>query len=160
MRRLLRSRSVARRIARHAAPSGNGWNIGSGQRDKKAGSGKFALLARLTTAAGVGIVANMDAVLLYRRKIAFPDGPILEAVICKVPSPVLGSTHSFKYRLFFGVRGMRVIGYDNERGKGDYRHSNSIEERYVFTSPEQLITDFFDDVDKRRSVHANDDDRS
>ncbi|HEX9877116.1 MAG TPA: DUF6516 family protein [Gammaproteobacteria bacterium] len=44
-------------------------------------------------------------------------------VIWKVPKPVEGSLHPYKYRLFFGRPGERIVGYDNERSKGDHRHS-------------------------------------
>ncbi|CAO3426468.1 hypothetical protein [Azospirillum endophyticum] len=39
-----------------------------------------------------------------------------------------------------------MVGYDNERGKGDHRHYGLREEPYRFTSPEKLITDFLADV--------------
>ncbi len=41
---------------------------------------------------------------------------------------------------------MRVIGYDNERGKGDHRHLGGREEAYSFVNPRQLIADFMADV--------------
>jgi hypothetical protein len=42
--------------------------------------------------------------------------------------PAPPGSHSFKYRLFYGVPGQRLIGYDNERGKGDHRHVDDREE--------------------------------
>jgi hypothetical protein len=42
--------------------------------------------------------------------------------IWEVASPVIGSAHKLKYSLFYGVNGKRLVGYDNERGKGDHRH--------------------------------------
>jgi hypothetical protein len=41
---------------------------------------------------------------------------------------------------------MRLVGYDNERGKGDHRHAESREEPYIFTTPEALIATFLADV--------------
>ena len=38
------------------------------------------------------------------------------------------------------------MGYDNERGKGDHRHSEGAETSYEFTSVEQLMVDFWSDV--------------
>jgi len=38
------------------------------------------------------------------------------------------------------------IDYDNERGKGDHRHFKGGETRYVFTTVEQLLSDFWSDV--------------
>jgi len=37
-----------------------------------------------------------------------------------VPTPVPPTTHGFKYRLVYIVNGVRVVGFDNERGKGDH----------------------------------------
>ena len=45
---------------------------------------------------------------------------------------------------------MRLVGYDNERGKGDHRHFEGREEPYSFTTPEALIEDFLADVKKLR----------
>ncbi len=55
-----------------------------------------------------------------------------------------------KYSLFYGVPGKRIVGYDNERGKGDHRHLGEREEPYLFESPEKLIVDFMADVAKAR----------
>ena len=57
-----------------------------------------------------------------------------------------GSSHAFKYSLFYGFPGKRLVGYDNERGKGDHRHIEDREQRYAFSSVEQLISDFLSDV--------------
>lgn len=50
----------------------------------------------------------------------------------------------------FGRGGERIIGYDNERGKGDHRHYRDKQESYSFESVEQLIHDFQSDVEKER----------
>nr|WP_282189311.1 DUF6516 family protein [Azospirillum endophyticum] len=73
-------------------------------------------------------------------------GSVMEVKIWRVPTPVPPSEHSLKYSLVYIVNGERMIGYDNERGKGDHRHYGLREESYRFTSPEQLITDFLADV--------------
>lgn len=52
------------------------------------------------------------------------------------------STHLFKYRLAYVVDERCVLRYDNERGKGDHRHTEEREEPYVFSTPAQLIADF------------------
>jgi hypothetical protein len=56
------------------------------------------------------------------------------------------SEHDLKYSLFYGRPGVREVGYDNERGKGDHRHVKGIESPYVFTTVEQLMVDFWSDV--------------
>lgn len=92
----------------------------------------------------------MKAVRLFYDRKDYPDGAIAELTIWRVPEPVSGSAHRLKYRLFYGYPGQRVVGYDNERGKGDHRHLADREEPYAFTTVEALIADFVDDVRKFR----------
>lgn len=84
--------------------------------------------------------------LVFYRKRTYDDGAIAEMKLWLVPNAVRGSQHSFKYSLFYGHPGARLIGYDNEAGKGDHRHYKDREASYVFTTPKQLITDFLADV--------------
>jgi hypothetical protein len=58
------------------------------------------------------------AVLLLHRKRIHDDGAVSEVELWRVPAPVPGSAHPFKYSLFHGYPGRRAVGYDNERGKG------------------------------------------
>jgi hypothetical protein len=90
------------------------------------------------------------ATLIFHRKRHYDDGTISEMKLWLVPRPVRGSPHSFKYSLFFGREGERLIGYDNEAGKGDHRHLGSREEPYRFSTPEQLLADFLADVRRLR----------
>ncbi len=92
----------------------------------------------------------MKATCIFRDRMDYPDGAIIEMVIWQVPRPVLGSGHSLKYSLFYGYPGERVVGYDNERGKGDHRHLGNVEDTYLFTSVEALIADFLADVKRIR----------
>jgi hypothetical protein len=92
----------------------------------------------------------MKAVLAFHDKQVLPDGAIVEMKIWRVPQPVPGSAHSLKYRLFYGFPGQRLVGYDNERDKGDHRHFQGKEERYAFETVEQLIEDFLADVRRLR----------
>lgn len=93
----------------------------------------------------------MPAELLRRQKSVLSDGAILELVIWRLPDPVEGSRHSYKYRLFYGRSGERIVGYDNERLKGDHRHVDGVEEPYDFTTVEDLVRDFMTDVEARRT---------
>jgi len=43
-------------------------------------------------------------------------------VVRELGEPVPPCTHCYKYRLVYIVDGVKVLGYDNERGKGDHRH--------------------------------------
>jgi hypothetical protein len=73
-------------------------------------------------------------------------------ILWRVPKPVLPSTHGLKYSLFYGRPGVREIGYDNERGKGDHRHFQGVETAYAITTVEQLIADFWSDVRRMRGI--------
>lgn len=88
----------------------------------------------------------MKAELIIRYRQVFADGAIAEAEVWRVPSPVPPSEHDIKYRLFYGRAGFRMIGYDNERGKGDHRHVEGREEPDVFVSIERLMADFVRDI--------------
>lgn len=92
----------------------------------------------------------MKATCIFFDRKDYPDGAIAELTIWQVPEPVLGSTHGLKYSLFYGYPGQRLVGYDNERGKGDHRHIEGQEEPYAFATVEALIADFVADVRKFR----------
>jgi hypothetical protein len=88
----------------------------------------------------------MKAELLFRQRIDYDDGAIVEIVLWRVPLPVPPSTHRLKYSLFYGRLGVREVGYDNERGKGNHRHFQGAETKYAFSTVEQLMADFWSDV--------------
>ena len=88
----------------------------------------------------------MKAELLFHQRIAYDDGAVVEMVLWRVPQPVPPSVHGLKYSLFYGRPGVREVGYDNERGKGDHRHFRGAETTYTFSSVEQLMADFWSDV--------------
>ena len=92
------------------------------------------------------------ATLLFEDRTVYPDGAILEMRIWRLPERDTERPHGLKYSLFYGRDGRRVIGYDNERGKGDHRHYGSREEPYVFLTVERMVADFLDDVERERSV--------
>jgi hypothetical protein len=105
----------------------------------------------LTTHRIVGNIANIPAKLITGFKNVNPDGSILELVVWRVPKPVPPSTHGYKYRAVYIVNGERIVGFDNERGKGDHCHLDGVESPYNFTTVEQLVEDFIAAVDSRRS---------
>lgn len=90
----------------------------------------------------------MKARLLFDRRVAVSEAAFAELVLWEVPTPVRGSSHSFRYRLAFVVRGFCVLRYDNEAGKGDHVHRSGREQTYRFTDPDRLVADFFTDVRK------------
>src|ERR1700731_1038336 len=87
----------------------------------------------------------MKAALLFHQRIDYDDGAIVEMVLWRVPVPVPPSTHGLKYSLFYGRPGIREVGYDNQRGKGDHRHLGETESPYLFRTVEQLMYDFWHD---------------
>jgi hypothetical protein len=91
-----------------------------------------------------------QAILILHRMHRFDDGAISEMKLRLVPNPVRGSRHRFRYRLFYGRRGERLIGYDNEPCKGDHRHYGIREEPYHFTTPARLVADFLAEVHAMR----------
>ncbi|MEW6521088.1 MAG: DUF6516 family protein [Thermodesulfobacteriota bacterium] len=88
----------------------------------------------------------MQAVELICTRILYAESAFAELVLWRLPQPLEGSSHEFKYRLAYVVRGECVLRYDNEAGKGDHRHFRGKETAYVFTSPEQLVADFQNDI--------------
>ncbi len=92
----------------------------------------------------------MAAVLVIRERMVFEDGAIIEIKLWRLPGPVPPSRHRLKYSLYYGHGGQRLVGYDNERGKGDHRHYGGREEPYRFRSIERLLADFKADVERLR----------
>jgi hypothetical protein len=93
----------------------------------------------------------MKAALQFSVKVPDPrNGSIVQMRVWEVPVPVLGSAHRFKYSLYYGRNGVRLVGYDNERGKGDHKHIDGVEYPYEFVSVEKLVSDFLADVEAAR----------
>lgn len=92
----------------------------------------------------------MKAELITRFKSVADDGGVTELVVWRVPQPVSASGHGYKYRAVYVVDGVRVIGFDNERGKGDHCHLHGRELPYNFTTVDALVEDFIAAVDAAR----------
>jgi Family of unknown function (DUF6516) len=90
------------------------------------------------------------AILEYHDKALLPDGSIIEMTIWHLPATSAERPHGLKYSLYFGKDGQRIVGYDNEAGKGDHRHYGTREEAYTFTTAEALVADFLADVERAR----------
>jgi hypothetical protein len=97
----------------------------------------------------------MKAIELLRTRIAFSETAFAELVLWRVPAPVAGSTHLFKYRLAYVVDGVCVVRYDNEAGKGNHRHFGGSESTYAFLTPEKLIADFERDIARWNRENRN-----
>ena len=93
----------------------------------------------------------MRARLVFEDKAEYPDGAVLAMRIWQLPEADPERRHGLKYSLYYGRSGIRLVGYDNERGKGDHRHYGNREEPYQFSTPERLVADFLTDVARLRS---------
>lgn len=91
-------------------------------------------------------MSNMKATLIARTRIIYSTRSFAELVLWRVPSPVPGSAHDFKYRLAYVVDSVCVVRYDNEVGKGDHRHFGETENTYKFSTPDRLMIDFQKDI--------------
>jgi hypothetical protein len=89
-----------------------------------------------------------DAILIEDRKLLLDSGAIVQIKIWQLPEATKERPHRLKYSLFYGRPGERVVGYDNEAGKGDHRHYREREEPYRFTTYQNLLADFWQDVRK------------
>ncbi len=96
---------------------------------------------------------NMKATQLLKERVPFDEVSFAELVIWRLPKPVPGSMHSFKYRLAFIVNDECVLRYDNEAGKGDHRHTKTRQLAYAFESPDKLVQDFLREA---RRMHRED----
>ena len=101
------------------------------------------------------MVSNMKATELISTRIVYSESAFAELVLWRLPKPVEGSVHEFKYRLAYVVAGECVLRYDNEAGKGDHLHSSGKERAYVFTTPDQLLADFQNDIARWNHENRN-----
>ena len=87
----------------------------------------------------------MVSELLFYRKNVEKDGDIIEMKIWRVPVSK-SKPHGVKFSLVCIREGNRLIGYDNEEGKGYHKHYRDKEHPYHFRDVAALIDDFYTDV--------------
>ena len=90
-------------------------------------------------------MSNMRAKLMLNERHILSENTFVEMVVWLLPSRISKSQHSFKYRLTLVVEGNCVLRYDSEPGKGDHKHIGEDEIPYVFTTPQALLKDFWND---------------
>lgn len=73
---------------------------------------------------------------------------IVQMRIWQLPESTTERLHGLKYSLVYIVNGERVVGYDNELGKGDHKHVQGKELSYQFAGVDQLIADFKADIER------------
>ena len=104
----------------------------------------------MTIHESVVILSNMGAEIILNERHIISENAFVEMVVWRLPLPLSGSHHGFKYRLALVVNGLCVIRYDNEAGKGDHKHMDSNEIPYTFTTSQGLLDDFWNDVNNWR----------
>lgn len=102
----------------------------------------------------------MKATALIQTRLIYAENAFAELVLWQLPEALFGSTHTFKYRLAYVVNGQCVIRYDNEAGKGDHRQVGNQESKYLFTTPENLLSDFQRDIETHKRRHQRENDHS
>ncbi len=85
-----------------------------------------------------------------RERLSLDDDTFVELVVWKLPEPLAGSAHCFKYRLALVSGNICVMRYDNEAGKGDHKHLGEAETDYAFSDIDQLQADFWNEVEQWR----------
>ena len=93
----------------------------------------------------------VKAELLLRERHQLDRKSFVELRVWRVPRSVRASDHEYKYSLAYVVESECVLRYDNEAGKGDHIHWADEDRPYEFTTPEQLLSDFWSEVDRWRS---------
>ena len=97
----------------------------------------------------------MKAKQLASKRHVFSDGiSFAEIIVWRLPKPVPGSHHLFKYSLAYVYNEICVLRYDNERGKGDHLHLGKIEEMYLFCGIDALLSDFSRDIKRWRDENG------
>lgn len=90
---------------------------------------------------------------LISRRVFVGQNIFTEIVVWRIPAPLKGGTHPYKYRFALVANNICVLRYDNEAGKGDHKHIGDAETPYAFSTIEALLADFRDDVE--RWLHEN-----
>ena len=103
----------------------------------------------------VVIISNMKARQIFNRRVTITKNSFAELVIWKVPKPLAGSAHSYKYRMALIHHGVSVLRYDNEAGKGDHKHIGADEQPYIFKDVDKLIEDFVEDIRRWQNEHGD-----
>ena len=91
----------------------------------------------------------MKSELVIYKKVTDELGNTIEIKIWQV-RPSADKPHGYKYSLVYIVNDTRVIGYDNAERKGDHRHYGQIEKGYDFKDIDNLLEDFYKDIEKYR----------
>ena len=92
----------------------------------------------------------MKAELVTKVRSDLSETAFVEMVVWRVPTPLEGSSHNFKYRFAFIENDICVLRYDNEAGKGDHKHIGNREYDYHFVGLKELEQNFRTEVERLR----------
>ena len=96
----------------------------------------------------------MAKLIFYYKDISL-EGDIIEKKVWKGKKSK-DFPHSLKYSVVYIHNGKRLLGFDNERSKGDHKHYFEEEHEYNFVSIDKLFEDFDIEVEKlRRKLYEN-----
>lgn len=101
----------------------------------------------------------MQAIRLLSYRQRLTETLFKEVRVWRLPRPLPGSGHPFKYSMALVNNGKCVLRYDNERGKGDHRHVGNDEQPLEFVTLTQLLIDFDGDIRRWRLDHDDADHR-
>ena len=90
----------------------------------------------------------MKAELVTKVRSDLSETAFVEMLVWRVPTPLEGSSHNFKYRLAFIEDEVCVLRYDNEAGKGDHKHFKNREFDYHFVGLKELEQDFRAEIER------------
>lgn len=100
----------------------------------------------------------MPAQLITHERQRLTDDLFKEAKIWRLPAPIAGCSHIYKYSLALVFGGECVVRYDNERGKGDHKHIDGVETPIRFVDLATLFAEFHRDIHDWRQIHGHTDD--
>lgn len=92
----------------------------------------------------------------FKKRIA--DNLVKEIKVWRLPEPLAGSAHIYKYSLALIADGTCILRYDNERGKGDHKHLKNLETPIEWSGLDALLAEFDRDVQRWRQAHEHIDD--
>lgn len=89
----------------------------------------------------------MPSEIVMFQRFDFPeDNTFIRIKVWKVDPKVKASRHNYKYSLVYVVNGVCALRYDNEAGKGDHKHIGDAEYPVIFSTLEDLLSQFQTDV--------------
>lgn len=97
----------------------------------------------------------MQATRLLKTRIVYAETAFAELVLWRVPKPVAGSTHTYKYRLAYLWAASVWCGMTTRPAKVTIDTWCEKEAAYVFDTPDSLLADFQRDVARWNREHGH-----